>query len=168
MFPGVPRLPRAVAALLLASLVLVSFALASFGFASCAAPNASSLGGGGGGGATTTLPSLGGSGGSPLGNGGSPPFVDAGACSAFAETFMPACLACLAASCCDVALACAAVPDCLGVASCQQNCPPATSTLDGGGNGCLAACAQNFPMAQPAFGTMTACLHASCAGTCPY
>jgi hypothetical protein len=150
-------LPRALAVLLLAS---------------CATTPPVTLGNGGngGGGATTTLPpSTGGSGGSPFGNGGSPPFVDAGACSAFAETFVPACLGCLAANCCSVALACSTVPDCFGYTSCQQNCPPSTTDggVDGGTNPCLAACTTNFPMAQPAFGTMQACLQTSCAGICP-
>jgi hypothetical protein len=65
-----------------------------------------------------------------------------------------------------VAVSCYAVPDCFGYASCQQNCPPVV--IDGGTNPCLDACTQNFPTAQPALGAMTTCLHASCAGTCPY
>src|SRR5262249_35856226 len=136
----------------------------------------------------------------------------AGACAPFAETYTQTCLACLAASCCDVALMCFQAPDCFGYASCQQNCPPpgpgggtndggtndggtndggsddgggddggsddggsddGGSSSDagssvGGGNVCLAACAMNYPMAQPAFGAMTMCLHAKCAGACPY
>jgi hypothetical protein len=92
--------------------------------------------------------------------------VDAGPCAPFAETYVPGCLACMAASCCDAALGCYAVQDCFGYVSCQQNCPRVTT--DGGTNQCLDACAQNFPMAEPSFGAMTACLHASCSGTCPY
>ena len=92
--------------------------------------------------------------------------VDAGACAPFAETFPPVCLACLAASCCDVALACFGVHDCFGYTDCQQNCPPVA--FDGGTNPCLDGCAQGFPMAQPTFGAMTACLRASCPGACPY
>src|SRR5580704_17536394 len=47
------------------------------------------------------------------GAGGTPPSsVDASACAAFGETFMPACIACLDVSCCDVAAMCFAVPDC--------------------------------------------------------
>ena len=92
--------------------------------------------------------------------------VDAGACAPFAETYMPLCLACLSASCCDVAHQCFDVHDCFGYADCQQNCPK--GALDGGTNACLDACAQNFPMAQPTFGAMTTCLQASCAGACPY
>jgi hypothetical protein len=143
-------------------------ALVALLLASCATTPPITLGNGGsgGGGGTTTLPpSTGGSGGSPFGNGGSPPFVDAGACSAFAETFMPACLGCLAANCCSVALACSTVPDCFSYTSCQQNCPPVTG--DAGTNTCLAACTTNFPMAQPAFGMMQACLQTSCASMCP-
>ena len=93
--------------------------------------------------------------------------VDAGACTPFAEVFVPACLACLSASCCDAAVACFNVSDCFGYVSCQQNCPPAPPG-DGGTNPCLDGCAQSFPMAQPAFGAMTACLHASCGrASCP-
>ncbi len=90
---------------------------------------------------------------------------DAGPCAPFKETYMPACFVCLAASCCDVAAACFAAPDCFDYASCQQNCPP---SLDGGSNPCLDACTATYPMAEPAFSTMTACLHTSCAGVCPY
>jgi hypothetical protein len=117
-----------------------------------------------GGSATTTAVSSSSTGGSPFGDGGYGP-VDAGACAPFSETYMPACLACLAANCCSVALACYASSDCFGYASCQQNCPP--NMLDAS-NDCLTACGQNFPMAEPAFGAMTACLHASCATVCPY
>jgi hypothetical protein len=94
------------------------------------------------------------------------PDVDASACAAFVETFMPACNFCLDVNCCDVASACFAVSDCFGFASCQQNCPAAP--FDGGSNPCLDACTQSYPMAQPAFGALAACLHASCAGSCPY
>jgi len=142
--------------------------------ASCAAPNAfAPVGAGGGGGAgggsltigaSTTSSSTSGSGGIPMDDGGPPP-VDAGACAPFAETFMPSCLSCLATSCCDVALACFGQHDCFGYTTCQQNCPP--NVLDAG-NVCLSACSTNFPMAEPAFDAMTACLHASCASVCPY
>jgi hypothetical protein len=129
-------------------------------------------GGSGGSGGVTT--GGGGAGGSGFPDAG--PFVDAGACAPFAETYTPACLACLGASCCDVALTCFALPDCFGYASCQQNCPTGpesggVGSVDGGidaGNVCLAACVQNYPMSEPAFGAMTACLEASCAGICPY
>ena len=93
-----------------------------------------------------------------------PTDVDAGACTPFGDVFVPACLDCLSASCCDAAVACFDVPDCFGYVSCQQNCPPAM----GGSNGCLDACAQDFPTAQPTLGTMTACLQARCPGECPY
>jgi hypothetical protein len=85
--------------------------------------------------------------------------IDAGACEPFAGTYTPDCLACLAANCCDVALACFAVPDCFHYANCRQNC---------GTNSCIDTCAQLFPMMQPAFGDMTACLLASCPDTCPF
>ncbi len=94
-----------------------------------------------------------------------PTDVDAGACTPFAETFTPACLGCLSASCCDAAVACFNVSDCFGYVSCQQNCPPPST---GGSNTCLDACSQQFPMAQPTFGMMTACLQARCPGFCPY
>ncbi|MBK9259862.1 MAG: hypothetical protein IPM54_08505 [Polyangiaceae bacterium] len=85
--------------------------------------------------------------------------VNAGACEPFAGTYTPACLECLAASCCDVALSCYAEPDCFQYASCRQNC---------GTQSCIDTCAQLYPMMEPAFGDMTACLHASCPDTCPF
>jgi hypothetical protein len=131
-------------------------------------------GGSGSGGATLGTGGFGttsGAGGFGLGGaGGTPSNVDAGACAAFGETFMPACIACLDVSCCDVAAMCFAVPDCFGYASCQQNCPPAATDggVDGGGsNACLDACAQNYPMAGAAFTALSACLAASCP-SCPY
>jgi hypothetical protein len=121
----------------------------------------------GGGGAGGTL----GSGGSDVfgGSGGAPPLVDASTCSPLVETYMPACVTCLGANCCAVATACVAVSDCIGYASCQQNCLPLPAgSPDGGTNICLTACATNYPMANPTFAAMTACLHQSCAGPCPY
>jgi len=131
----------------------------------------SAPGGAGGAGGASGVGSTGASGFGGLGGSGP---VDGGlaadaGCAPFMETFMPACVACLGASCCDLATACFAVPDCFGYASCQQNCPP---LLDGGVAGatnvCLSACATNYPMANPAFAAMTACLHQSCAAACPY
>jgi len=80
--------------------------------------------GGTGGMTATTTGSTGGSGGAPFDAG---PPIDAGACAPFVEVYPRACLACLAASCCDVAVACFAVPDCFGAASCEQNCPRRTA-----------------------------------------
>jgi hypothetical protein len=122
----------------------------------------SGFGGGAVGGGTTSS-SSGGTGGNPFNDAG--PFVDAGMCAAFAETFMPTCLACLATSCCSPALTCYASTDCFGYTNCQQNCP--SGPVDGG-NICLADCQQNYPTYEPAFGQMTACLSTSCAKTCPY
>jgi hypothetical protein len=112
------------------------------------------------------------------GAGGTVSDVDASACAPFDETFMPACVACLDVSCCSVAAMCFAVSDCFGYASCQQNCPPAApdggsfgtggSGGSGGGNPCLDACTQNYPAAGAPFSALTACLHASCQGACPY
>ncbi len=112
---------------------------------------------------------VGGSGGAP-GDGGADAIEEGSGCAPFVETYMPSCATCLGIACCDVATACFAVPDCFGYASCQQNCPPVpVGGADGGAtNVCLQACAQNFPGANPAFGAMTACLHQSCAGVCPY
>jgi hypothetical protein len=133
--------------------------------ASCAnAGTTPPLSDGGGGAAGAGGTGNGGGGGSALGDAG--PLVDAGPCEPFAEVYTQACLACLGASCCDVAQTCFQMHDCFGYASCQQNCPPPGP--DGGANVCLDACAHNFPMAQPAFGAMTDCLHAMCAGACPY
>jgi hypothetical protein len=114
------------------------------------------------------------------GAGGTLSAVDASACAPFDEAFMPACVACLDVSCCDVAAMCFAVSDCFGYASCQQNCPPAPpdggggSVGVGGGSGgsgaanpCLAACAQNYPMAGAPFAALAACLHMSCP-VCPF
>ena len=155
-------------------------------FVSCASPLPFMPlldGGGGGAGGAPLTTAVGGAGGSfAVSVGGSPGFGgsggsgsvdgDAGAdagCSPFVETYMPACAACLGASCCGVATACVAVSDCIEYASCQQNCPAAPAGgPDGGTNVCLSACAMSYPMAQPAFGTMIACLHQSCAGACPY
>jgi hypothetical protein len=157
---------------MLASMGRRLFALVAVLVASCATPAAGpppgsggspGLGGLGGSGIATVTST--GTGGALPGDDGGPPFVDAGACAPFSETYMPACLACLAKSCCMQATACFMVSDCFGYASCQQNCPP--NMLDAG-NTCLAECAQNYPMAEPAFGTMTACLHMSCAKVCPY
>lgn len=151
-----PRLLRAIVPVLLAS---------------CAAPSALAPptdggGGMGGGSGTTTTIGSGGSGGSGPSDAASYLDVDAGACAPFEETFGPACLACLAASCCDVAVTCYQASDCFGYTICSRNCPPPST--DGGANPCLAACAKSYPMAEPAFGTMTGCLHTSCADTCPY
>jgi hypothetical protein len=156
-----------------AAAFLVSFASAG-GAVSCATASAPPMtgtggtGGTGAGGGGTFAASVSatttGGGAPPLYDGG-PPFVDAGACAPFAETYMPDCLTCLAASCCSQALACYAAPDCFGYASCQQNCPP--DILDAG-NECLTACSQNYPMAEPAFGMVTACLHTNCPMVCPY
>jgi Bacterial virulence factor lipase N-terminal len=85
--------------------------------------------------------------------------IDAGLCEPFSGTYTPACLECLAASCCDVALACFGVDDCFQYANCRQNC---------GTSSCIATCAQLYPMSEPAFGDMTACLQASCPDTCPF
>jgi hypothetical protein len=85
--------------------------------------------------------------------------VDAGACEPFAGTYTPACLACLAADCCDVALACFAIPDCFHYANCRQNC---------GTTSCFNTCAQLYPMHEPAFGEMTTCLKTSCSDFCPF
>lgn len=85
--------------------------------------------------------------------------IDAGACEPFAGTYTPNCLECLAASCCDLALACFAVPDCFQYANCRQNC---------GTSSCIDTCAQLYPTFEPAFGEMTMCLHASCPDTCPF
>lgn len=85
--------------------------------------------------------------------------LDAGACEPFAETYTPNCLACLAESCCDVATKCYMSPDCFHYAHCLQNC---------GNSSCTDTCAQLYPMKEPAFGDMTACLHASCPDTCPF
>lgn len=84
--------------------------------------------------------------------------VEAGACEPFSATYPPVCLECLAASCCDVALACFANDDCFSYANCRQNC---------GSSSCIMACAQLYPMYQPAFGEMAACLDASCPDSCP-
>ncbi len=120
------------------------------------------LGSGGSGGAFAATTS-GAGGATPFDSG--PPPVDAGACQPFVETLTPACLACLATSCCPDALACYGVPDCYGALSCQENCP---TTVPDGGNTCLMACTQNFPMAEPTLSTLTTCLHASCASVCPF
>ncbi len=88
-----------------------------------------------------------------------PSDIDAGACEPFAGTYTPDCLECLAASCCDVAVACFAVEDCFQYAHCRQNC---------GTSSCINVCAQLNPMSEPAFGNMTACLQASCPDTCPF
>lgn len=85
--------------------------------------------------------------------------IDAGACEPFSSTYTPDCLACLAASCCDVALACYEVPDCFHYANCRQNC---------GTSSCIDTCAELYPMVEPAFGDMTACLAASCPDICPF
>lgn len=92
--------------------------------------------------------------------------VDAGVCEPFSSTYTPDCLGCLAASCCDVATACFAVQDCFFYANCRQNCPPVP--YDAGTNGCIDGCAQLYPMSEPAFGEMAACLHANCVDTCPF
>ncbi len=82
---------------------------------------------------------------------------------------MPACVACLGASCCLVATLCAGVSDCFEYASCQQNCPPIPAgSADAGTNACLGACAVDYPMANPEFAAMVACLHQSCGAACPY
>lgn len=88
-----------------------------------------------------------------------PSDIDAGACAPFAGTYTPDCLACLAESCCDVAFACLNVPDCFHYANCRQQC---------GTPSCIDACAQLYPMFEPAYGEMTACLHASCPDSCPF
>ncbi|HMY22188.1 MAG TPA: hypothetical protein PKA58_37940, partial [Polyangium sp.] len=85
--------------------------------------------------------------------------IDAGACEPFAGTYTPDCLACLAENCCDVALACYNLADCFHYANCRQNC---------GNSSCIDACAQLYPMYEPAFGAMTACLNASCMDVCPF
>jgi hypothetical protein len=125
------------------------------------AGGAAGVGGAGGATSSTTASGVGGA----VGFDAGPPPVDAGACQPFVETFMPACVACLAASCCPQALACLAVSDCFGAVSCGANCP--TGVPDGG-NTCVMACAQNYPMAEPSLSAMTACLHASCASVCPF
>jgi hypothetical protein len=153
-------------------------------FVSCASPAAAppspDAGAGGSGGAlpvgssSSTAGAVGGGGAAPLDAGSdagdaadaAPDVaVDASPCAPFVETYMPACFACLGADCCDLAATCFAVHDCFGYASCQQNCPPAP---DGGSNVCLGACAQQYPMPGPAFAALTGCLHAHCAGSCPY
>lgn len=93
-----------------------------------------------------------------------PPFigisdVDAGACEPFAGTYTPNCLACLAANCCELAVACFNSNDCFSYANCRQNC---------GNNACINACAQLYPDFEPAFGNMTSCLNANCLDTCPF
>jgi hypothetical protein len=144
---------------------------------SAAIPAGGPTGGSGGAGGTLGVGSTTatGSGGAPgtggAGDlGGGPPDaaidVDATACAAYVETFMPACNACLDVGCCDVAAACFAVPDCFGYASCQQNCP--APPPDGGSNTCLDGCTMSYPMAGSAFTALTTCLHGSCAGVCPY
>jgi len=88
----------------------------------------------------------------------SPSDIEAGACEPFAGTYPPVCLECLAASCCDVAVACFAVDDCFKYANCRQNCSSKS---------CIDACAQLYPASEPAFGEMAACLQASCPDSCP-
>ncbi len=93
-----------------------------------------------------------------------PPYValssiDAGACEPFSGTYTPDCLECLAASCCDVAVACFEVKDCFHYAHCRQNC---------GADSCFDTCAALYPLKEPAFGDMTACLQARCPDTCPF
>jgi hypothetical protein len=159
-------------ALLAVGIGAIVAAVAASCATSTATPPTGTGGTGGTGGGTTpftaasnaTTTSTGGGGAPPIDDGGPAP-VDAGACAPFVETFTPGCLTCLASSCCSEGLACYAVHDCFGYTSCQQNCP--ISVLDGG-NPCLMECAQNFPMAEPTFGMMTACLHQSCAMVCPY
>ena len=140
----------------------------TFLFVSCAQSNAFiptvDGGSGGSGGGTTAVVGSGGSAGVP--EAGPEFLIDGGPCEPFAATFTPACFACLATSCCDPATACVGVPDCFGFASCQQNCP--AGAVDAGTDPCLVACAHGYPMADPTFGALTACLHTSCAGTCPY
>jgi hypothetical protein len=122
-------------------------------------------GGTGGMGASASSAVTVGTGGSVVVDAGPNLDFDAGPCAPFVDTFVPACFVCLAASCCDVAAQCFAVSDCFAYAGCQQNCPP--NLLDAG-NGCLDACTQTYPMAEPTFDALTACLHTSCAGVCPY
>jgi hypothetical protein len=137
--------------------------------AGCAGPlmgpltsGAGGSGGAGGAGGAVGPGGLGGAGGVAVDAG---PDVDATACAAFVETFMPACDTCLDVACCEVAAACFAVPDCFSYTSCEQNCPPAP---DGASNTCLAECAMLYPDGGSAFAALVACLQTSCASSCPY